>query len=117
MFLFSNFISFNYLGEHPAAMQRGAANANIDLSIILYIVTLSLMLQQLNRVTHGYGVSYDVIRWLDLIRPKSWMHCQHQNAIDFTKTNSDDQYVCQMATIAGKRMYSMHNEPERCIMR
>lgn len=76
------------LGEHPAAMQRGCANANIDMSIVLYIVTLSMLLQQLNRITHGYGVSYDVIRWFSSItspQPKtipSSFHCQHQIEAD-----------------------------------
>lgn len=88
MLLF-NFIS--HLGEHPAAMQRGCANANIDMSIVFYIVTLSMLLQQLNRITHGYGVSYDVIRWLSSITSPqektmaSLSHCQqhqHQHQIE-----------------------------------
>ena len=83
------FYSISRLGEHPAAMQRGCANANIDMSIVLYIVTLSMLLQQLNRITHGYGVSYDVIRWLSSITSPpektiaSSFHCQqHQHQIE-----------------------------------
>lgn len=74
------------LGEHPAAMQRGAANANIDLSIVLYIVTLSMVLQQVNRLSHGYGFSYDVIRWIMSIRSKfvtSVQDDQHFYSVNF----------------------------------
>lgn len=52
------------LGEHPAAMQRGCANNSANVSILLYIISLSLFLQQFNQIAHGHGVStYDVIRW------------------------------------------------------
>lgn len=45
------------LGEHPAAMQRGCASNNINISILLYIITFSLLLQQLNGITHGIIVA------------------------------------------------------------
>lgn len=117
---------FVNLGEHPAAMQRGAANTNIDLSIVVYIVTLSMLLQQLNRITHGYGVSYDVIRWLNSIWPKTMAspsHCQyhqhqhqHQHSSDCIRSNSVDQYPYQMLD-AGENQHSTNNESVRCIMR
>lgn len=44
------------LGEHPAAMQRGCANNNINLSILLYILSLSLLIQYLNRVLSTFMV-------------------------------------------------------------
>ncbi|XP_031623671.1 uncharacterized protein LOC116340999 [Contarinia nasturtii] len=81
-------------GEHPEAIQRGCANANIDMSIVFYIVTLSMVLQQLNRITHGYGVSYDVIRWLKSITPNT-IACKHQyqNLPDCSSFNASDQYI------------------------
>lgn len=123
MFVFGN------LGEHPAAMQRGAANANIDLSIMLYIVSLSLLLQQVNRITHGYGVSYDVIRWLKSIWPKTKAmpaHCQyqyqhhqqHQHFNNCIRCSNDsvDQYPYQMLVV-GTNQHSTNNECVRCVMR
>lgn len=44
------------LGEHPAAMQRGCANNNINLSILLYILSLSLLIQYLNRILSTFVV-------------------------------------------------------------
>lgn len=38
------------IGEHPAAMQRGCANNNISLSILLYASSLSLLIQLLQRI-------------------------------------------------------------------
>ncbi|XP_031623503.1 zwei Ig domain protein zig-8-like [Contarinia nasturtii] len=43
-------------GEHPAAMQRGCANNNINLSILLYILSLSLLIQYLNRILSTFIV-------------------------------------------------------------
>lgn len=43
-------------GEHPAAMQRGCANNNINLSILLYILSLSLLIQYLNRMLSTFIV-------------------------------------------------------------
>lgn len=103
------FISF-CLGEHPAAMQRGCANANIDMSIVVYIITLSMLLQQVNRITHGYGVSYDVIRWFKSITPKTMappFYCsneqqqqlRHQklrNAADYLTSNCPNEWSYRM---------------------
>lgn len=48
-----------FLGEHPAAMseaERGCANNNINLSILLYILSLSLLIQYLNRILSTFIV-------------------------------------------------------------
>lgn len=45
-----------FIGEHPAAMQRGCANNNINLSILLYILSLSLLIQYLNRMLSTFIV-------------------------------------------------------------
>lgn len=114
------FIYF-FLGEDvPAAMQRGCANANIDMSIVFYIVTLSMLLQQLNRITHGYGISYDVIRWLNSITPKtiaSSFHCQqqqqqHQIRPDCSSLNPSDSYRTTANLITVNNCDSI-----RCIVR
>lgn len=47
--LHSSLWSMN-LGEHPAAMQHGCAANNINLSIMLYVTSLSLLIQLLNRI-------------------------------------------------------------------
>lgn len=113
------------LGEHPAAMQRGAANANIDLSIVLYIVTLSLMLQQVIRISHGYGISYDVIRWIMLIRSKfmTSVQCyQHLYSANFgsssykpNQNNNIHQLPC--AWKQNNQHTIVCNESVRCVMR
>lgn len=65
-FLFND----GFIGEHPAAMQRGCANNTISASIFLYIIILSMVCQRLNHITHGYGIMpYDVIRWMRLFKP------------------------------------------------
>lgn len=105
-------------------MQRGCANANIDMSIVLYIVSLSMVLQQLNRITHGYGVSYDVIRWLKTITPKTKTfrrHCQqhhrrHRMPTDCTSSNIADEYPYRML-VAGENQRTVNNESVRYIMR
>ncbi|XP_055299069.1 zwei Ig domain protein zig-8-like [Sitodiplosis mosellana] len=43
-------------GEFPAAMQRGCASNNINLSILLYILSLSLLIQYLNRILSTFIV-------------------------------------------------------------
>lgn len=107
------------LGEHPAAMQRGAANANIDLSIVLYIVTLSMILQQVNRISHGYGVSYDVIRWTNSMRSKFMTsvqhHYQHLYSVNFE--NRANHNVYQIPYIWNNQRTIICNESVRCVMR
>lgn len=83
------------LGEQPEAIQRGCANANIDMSIVFYIVTVSMVLQQLNRITHGYGVPYDMIRWLKSITPNTIACEQHQyeNLSDNFSFNASNHHI------------------------
>lgn len=128
-FSFICFVSYRFLlrvclGEHPAAMQRGCANANIDMSIVVYIVTLSMLLQQLNRITHGYGVSYDVIRWIKSIAPEtmaSSFHCkqidQHPNSSDCSSPVTSHRCSSEMLAATIEYPHIVNNECIRCIVR
>lgn len=123
LFFFLWFFLRVCLGEHPAAMQRGCANANIDMSIVVYIVTLSMLLQQLNRITHGYGASYDVIRWIKSMAPEtmaSSFHCkqidQHPNSSDCSSSATSERCSYQMLA-AIEYPHTVNNECIRCIVR
>lgn len=127
------FLVLFYLGEHPAAMQRGCANANIDMSIVLYIITLSMLLQQVNRITHGMGTSYDVIRWFKSITPKTMaspIHClkqqqhQHQhhhhgctNSSDYLTVNYPDQWSHRSLVENESPLVVVNNDTLLCMVR
>lgn len=103
-------------------MQRGAANANIDLSIVLYIVTLSMILQQVNRIAHGYGVSYDVIRWIRSIRSNfmsPMQYHQHLYPVNFGSSHKTNQNIHQTPCVwAHSQQYTIIcNESARSVMR
>lgn len=120
------------LGEHPAAMQRGCANANIDMSIVVYIITLSMLLQQVNRITHGYGVSYDVIRWFKSIKPKTmappfycsneqqqqqqFRHQKLRNAADYSTSNRPNEWSYRILA-TDESPYAGDNTALLCIVR
>lgn len=94
IFLFSCF-SFccSQIGEHPAAMQRGCANNTISASIFLYIIILSMFCQQLNRITHGYGIhSFDSIRLFTATHKNCFIANNKNDSlikVDNTSENSD----------------------------
>lgn len=51
---------YTFLGEHPAAMQRGCATNNINVSVFVYIVLFSLLLQHLNRILNTSLVGHPI---------------------------------------------------------
>lgn len=61
----------NIIGEHPAAMQRGCANTRpLNLSTLFYLIALSMVLQHVNNITHGYSA---ILHWLLSPNPSSKM--------------------------------------------
>lgn len=75
------------LGEHPAAMQRGCANARRNFSILLYILSLSFFIQYLNRVLSTFVVYCTISPSKKTIKRLSTARNDHF-MLDLTRTSS-----------------------------